>query len=261
MTTWSRLSPWPLIVQSCSSTSLAVANQTNQITENWRIGRFVDEVGAIRSALGLEKIHLFGHSWGGWLAIEYMLSKPPGVVSLILASTSASTSEFVGETENLRSALPTEMQESMLLFEATGDFGNPEYEAALMEFYKRPLCRLDPWPEPLMRSVGNLTDNPVYETMNGPTEFTVIGNLKDWDRTNQLGEIDVPTLITVGRYDEITPRNRSSTCLSIARIWPIWKRLITTWKWCVSSLASIDLQLDMRPLMERVLSRREILGA
>ena len=173
--------------------------------ELWRIARFVEEVSAVRSALGLERIHLFGQSWGGWLAIEYMLSKPPGVVSLILASTSASTPQFVSEVENLRSALPAGMQESMRRCEATGDFGNPECEAAVMEFYKRHLCRLDPWPEPLMRTVENITDNPVYETMNGPAECTMIGNLKDWDRADRLGEINVPSLITVGRYDEITP--------------------------------------------------------
>jgi len=81
----------------------------------------------------------------------------------------------------------------------------PDYEDAVMEFYRRHLCRLDPWPDPLVRSVKNLDGNQVYETMNGPNEFFVIGNLKDWNRTERLGEIRVPTLVTVGRYDEITP--------------------------------------------------------
>jgi len=82
---------------------------------------------------------------------------------------------------------------------------HPDYEDAVMEFYRRHLCRLDPWPDPLVRSVKNLDGNQVYETMNGPNEFFVIGNLKDWNRTERLGEIRVPTLVTVGRYDEITP--------------------------------------------------------
>jgi proline-specific peptidase len=74
-----------------------------------------------------------------------------------------------------------------------------------MEFYRRHLCRLDPWPGPLLRSLENLDGNPVYETMNGPNEFFVIGNLRDWNRAQRLGEIDAPTLVTVGRHDEITP--------------------------------------------------------
>jgi len=171
----------------------------------WRIDRFVDEVTAVRDALGLDRIHLLGHSWGGWLAIEYMLGAPSGVVSLTLASTSASIPQFVYEAGKLISKLPREMAETMRRLEAEGDFENPEFEAGMMEFYKRHLCRLDPWPDPIMRSLENLDGNIVYETMNGPTEFTVIGNLKDWNRIEKLGEIVAPTLITCGRYDELTP--------------------------------------------------------
>ena len=171
----------------------------------WRIDRFVDEVTAVRDALGLDRIHLLGHSWGGWLAIEYMLGAPSGVVSLTLASTSASIPQFVYEAGTLISELPREMAETMRRLEAKGDFENPEFEAGMMEFYKRHLCRLDPWPDPLMRCLENLDGNIVYETMNGPTEFTVIGNMKDWNRIEKLSEIVAPTLITCGRYDELTP--------------------------------------------------------
>ena len=171
----------------------------------WRIDRFVDEVTAVRDALGLDRIHLLGHSWGGWLAIEYMLGAPSGVVSLTLASTSASIPQFVYEAGKLISELPREMAETMRRLEAEGDFENPEFEAGMMEFYKRHLCRLDPWPDPIMRSLENLDGNIVYETMNGPTEFTVIGNMKDWNRIEKLSEIVAPTLITCGRYDELTP--------------------------------------------------------
>ena len=171
----------------------------------WRIDRFVDEVTAVRDALGLDRIHLLGHSWGGWLAIEYMLGAPSGVVSLTLASTSASIPQFGCEAGTLISELPREMAETMRRLEAEGDFENPEFEAGMMEFYKRHLCRLDPWPAPIMRSLENLDGNIVYETMNGPTEFTVIGNMKDWNRIEKLGEIVAPTLITCGRYDELTP--------------------------------------------------------
>ena len=171
----------------------------------WRIDRFVDEVTAVRDALGLDRIHLLGHSWGGWLAIEYMLGAPSGVVSLTLASTSASIPQFVCEAGKLISKLPREMAETMRRLEAEGDFENPEFEAGMMEFYKRHLCRLDPWPDPIMRSLENLDGNIVYETMNGPTEFTVIGNMKDWNRIEKLSEIVAPTLITCGRYDELTP--------------------------------------------------------
>jgi proline-specific peptidase len=171
----------------------------------WQIERFVAEVDTVRAALGLEQIHLLGQSWGGWLAIEYMLSQPTGVVSLTLASTSSSVPQFVAETKLLKSELPPGVYETMLRYEAVGDYHHPEYEQATLEFYRRHVCRLTEWPAPLLRSLDNLADNPVYETMNGPNEFMVIGNLKDWDRTARLSEITASTLITVGRYDELTP--------------------------------------------------------
>jgi proline-specific peptidase len=171
----------------------------------WNIDRFVAEVDMIRQALALDEIHLLGQSWGGWLAIEYMLAQPRGVKSLILASTSASVPQFVAEAERLKKELPPEVYETLVRYEAAGEFDHPAYQAATLEFYKRHVCRLEEWPDPLLRTVENLNGNQVYATMNGPNEFLVIGNLKDWNRIDRLAEIKQPTLVTVGRYDELTP--------------------------------------------------------
>ncbi len=171
----------------------------------WKIQRFVKEVDVVRQVLELDQIHLLGQSWGGWLGIEYMLSNPKGILSLTLASTSASMPQFIAETKRLKSELPSEVYQTMLKYEAAEDYHHPDYEAAVMEFYKRHVCRLEAWPDCLLRTVQNFEGNAVYETINGPNEFTVIGNLKDWNRIDRLHEITVPTLITVGRYDELTP--------------------------------------------------------
>ncbi|HSB05549.1 MAG TPA: proline iminopeptidase-family hydrolase [Thermodesulfobacteriota bacterium] len=172
----------------------------------WRIERFVKEVSAVRKKLDLERIHLLGHSWGGWLAIEYLMGKPSGIVSLILASTSASVQQVAEETARLKATLPQAVLNTLQRYEAVGDYHSPEYENVMMEFYKRFLCRLDPWPESLMRSLNNIMSNLVpYETMQGPNEFTFTGNLRDWDRTGRLKEIALPTLIMCGRHDELGP--------------------------------------------------------
>ena len=76
-----------------------------------------------------------------------------------------------------------------------------------MEFYKRHVCRLDPWPDGVLRTFAKLEENPdVYLHMQGPNEFVITGTFKDWDITGRLGEIDVPTLVTSGRHDECTPK-------------------------------------------------------
>jgi proline-specific peptidase len=96
-------------------------------TSLWRIERFTREIDTVRDALGLDRIHLLGHSWGGWLAIEYMLTQPRGVVSLILGSTSTSTREFVQGAKKLKDELPAEIRDTLRRYEAAGDLSSPEY--------------------------------------------------------------------------------------------------------------------------------------
>jgi proline-specific peptidase len=172
-------------------------------TSLWTIERFVAEIDAVRRGLGLERIHLLGQSWGGWLAIEYMLGKPEGIVSLTLASTSASTPGCLREMRKLIEELPPEMVATIDRCEREGTTESAEYMAAVFTFYQKHLCRMQPWPPEMLRTGMNIQATPVYHFMWGPSEFTCTGNLKSWDRSDRIAEITAPTLITVGRYDEI----------------------------------------------------------
>ena len=174
--------------------------------EMWTVGLYVEEIDAVRSFLGLERIHLLGHSWGGMLAMEYALTQPRGLASMTIASSPASMRQWVSEANRLRDALPPAVQRTLLEHEAAGTTDSPAYEEAMLVFYQRHLCRADPWPDCLVRTFTKLQQNPeVYATMNGPSEFHVIGALKDWSVEDRLGEIRVPTLVTSGRFDEATP--------------------------------------------------------
>jgi len=171
----------------------------------WTIERFADEIDEVRAALGLTRCHLLGQSWGGWLGIEYLLRQPPGIASAVLASTSSSIPEFSRACEALIAALPEEHRVALETLGARGQYDHPDYLAAEESFYQRHLCRLAAWPDCMLRSVENLHHTPVYGAINGPNEFTTTGNLRYWDRTADLAQIDVPVLITCGRYDELTP--------------------------------------------------------
>lgn len=170
----------------------------------WTIQRFVDELGIVRKALRLDKIHLWGQSWGGILAIEYALTQPQGMVSLTLASTASSMPTWIAEANRLRAELPPEIQNTLLRHEEAGTTDDPEYQKAMMAFYERHVIRIVPMPPQVARAFDNMGQQ-VYYTMNGPSEFHVIGVIKDWDRTSRLHEIKVPALITSGLYDESTP--------------------------------------------------------
>jgi proline-specific peptidase len=170
----------------------------------WQVPRFVAEVEAVRQALGLGRMHLLGQSWGAFLALEYALRHGDALRSLTLASGAASTAECLVGMRRWREALPLAMRESLDRCEAEEDYAHPDYQAAMDELYRRHLCRVWPYPAVLTESTANMA-TPVYTTMWGPAEFTCTGNLLSWDRSDRLSEIAVPTLITVGRYDEVDP--------------------------------------------------------
>ena len=170
----------------------------------WTIGRYVAETEAVRQALGLGRVHLLGHSWGGWLGIDYALAHPEALKTVILADTNADMPHLISELERLRAALGPETVAMMQAHEAEGSIDHPEYLAAITILDHRHVCRLAEWPAPVKRSVEGWNKAP-YVAMQGPNEFLFTGNLKDWNRVPDLHRITVPVLIVVGRHDELTP--------------------------------------------------------
>lgn len=172
----------------------------------WHNDRFVDELGRLIDALELERVHLLGQSWGTILATEYALTHPARLAGLVLASPVLSVPRYAAGTAALRAALPADVRSVLDSHEAAGTTDSPEYEAATMEFYGRHICRLDPWPDALLRSFTGL--NPViYNNMQGPNEFTITGIHRGYDITGRLSQIHIPTLFTCGRYDEVRPED------------------------------------------------------
>ena len=170
----------------------------------WTVDRFVEELAQVRIALDLDRLHLFGSSWGGMLAMQYVLDRKPDLESLILCGSPASMIRWVADCAELLSEETEETRRVIREHEAAGFTGCPEYQAAILGFYRKHVCRMDPWPAGLERSFAE-AGYDVYNTMNGPSEFSVTGTLKTWDIMDRLPEIGVRTLLVGGRYDECTP--------------------------------------------------------
>jgi proline iminopeptidase len=173
----------------------------------WTIERYVDEVAKVRAALNLNRVHILGHSWGTALAAEYMLRlRPSGVISLTMAGSCLSMKRWAADQRVWILELPEEVQSVIREAEAKGDFETEEYQSAIGAFYAQHVCRLDPWPDYVQRAISpEKMGKEVYLHMNGPSEFTTTGTLKDFERVDQLREIETPALFICGRYDEATP--------------------------------------------------------
>jgi L-proline amide hydrolase len=174
--------------------------------EFWTPELFMEELVLLTEHLGISnKYNIVGQSWGGMLGMQFAITKPKGLNALVVADSPASMEVWVSEANKLRKELPPEVEATLLKHEAAGTTEDPEYVAAVDVFYSRHLCRI-PQPPYVVASFEQLAADPtVYHTMNGPSEFHVIGSLKHWDIRPQLKEISAPTLLVSGQYDEATP--------------------------------------------------------
>jgi len=172
----------------------------------WQPELFMEEILALTQHLGIaDNYHIVGQSWGGMLGMQFAISHPTGLKSIVIADSPASMDVWVSEANKLRAELPPEVQATLLKHEADETTDHPDYVAAVDVFYAKHLCRI-PQPACVVASFEQMSAEPtVYHTMNGPSEFHVIGSLKTWDIRKDLGKINIPTLLVSGQFDEATP--------------------------------------------------------
>jgi len=175
-------------------------------SEFWTVELFLEELDNLLDGLALaDGYHLLGHSWGGALAAEHAVRRPSGLRTLTIADAPASMDMWVAEADRLRAALPKDVQDVLLRHEQEDTTRSPEYQHAVDVFLARHVCRVEPMPDELARSVAQMVADPtVYLTMNGPSEFHVTGTLRRWSIVERLHSISVPTLLVNGRHDEAT---------------------------------------------------------
>ncbi|MGW4433314.1 proline iminopeptidase-family hydrolase [Streptomyces tendae] len=173
----------------------------------WTVDLFLAELDNLLTRLDIADDYiLFGQSWGGLLVARHASLKPAGLRGLVIANAPASYPLWLQEMEVLRAQLPPGVNETLLRHEAAGTTDSEEYYEAMGPFYDRHVCRLKPWPRDYQASFYEVYNDPtVYFAMNGPSEFHVIGTLRDWGVEDCLPDIEVPTLVLSGRHDEATP--------------------------------------------------------
>lgn len=179
----------------------------------WTTEHFVEEVEQVRKALNLNKdnFYLLGQSWGGILAMEYALKYQDNLKGLIISNMVASVPEYNKYAQEvLGPQLPEEVLKEIQSLEAAKDYSNPRYEALLMEhFYTKHFLRKPPemWPKSVRLLFEHL-NHDIYVYMQGPSEFGITkeATLYNWDISDRLLEIKVPTLMLGAKYDTMDPK-------------------------------------------------------
>jgi proline iminopeptidase len=173
----------------------------------WTLARYTAEVEEVRRGLGLEKFVLYGHSWGGLLAIEYALHYQQHLGGLVISNMTAGIQSYLKRTAFIKNQIAPNTLARLTALEAKHESNSPEYQKIMMEdLYPKLICRVQPWPEPLTRSFRHANDK-IYNQMQGKSEFVVTGNLKDWERWDRLHEIKVKTLTIGSQFDEMDPED------------------------------------------------------
>lgn len=174
-------------------------------TDLFTLEHHVEETEGIRTALGLGRVHLVGSSYGGLLALAYTIKYQAHLRSLVTIGGLPDVPFATAEMDRLIDELPAAEAQAIRVHSARGEFTHPDYVRATNLFYHTYLCRLPEWPPDLVRTLKLGDERPVYRYMNGPNEFTITGTIRNINITPDLPKIRVPTLVTGGRYDEVTP--------------------------------------------------------
>ncbi len=191
-------------------------SQKLEASSGYTIENMVEDVEAVRQALGLGKISLLGHSYGGALAQAYALKYQRNLSHLILGSTWSSTKALNEVFVRMKEKMPPELRERVDKMEAAGLFGHGKpYEqkrytaeymiAAWGEGYFPYLYQNRPDPNYDPIAAGNMSWDLYREMWGSHGEFVIDGNLTSVEYTDRLATIKVPTLILAGDHDECDP--------------------------------------------------------
>lgn len=181
----------------------------------WTIDHFVTELDALRTHLGLDRVHLYGHSWGSIIAVEYMLTNPPGVESLVLSGPVLSFDQWSRDIDSLVATFPESTRSVISQAEREGAYQSAAFQQAVVDFNHSYLARQQPWSDDLVHAVET-RNVPMAEHMLGPSPFSVTGTLSHYDCTDKLKQVTVPVLLLAGDHDEVL----ASTLVSYNKLLP-----------------------------------------
>jgi proline iminopeptidase len=165
------------------------------------IDAFVDDIDALRQALGYEQVSVLGHSYGALIALQYALRYPEELRSLILMNPVEPGSRFREQTVERQQARMT-TADSVELAELRAGEGFAARDPATVSQVYRVLFRQTLRDRDMIDQVD--LDLAASTARNGRDVAALLGSsLGTIDWWGRLPEIEVPTLVLHGRYDTL----------------------------------------------------------
>jgi proline iminopeptidase len=151
----------------------------------------VADLEALRAKLGVERMDLFGHSWGGFLAMAYAARYPQHVAHIVLCDSSAPK---WSETEDILKHLFPEATERRDQHDALAAIGDADAGGAAVKEYLSMLFVSSRKRDEFLAAASQLRFNPaVNQALN-----TELGHI---DLGPLLARLKMPVLVLTGRFD------------------------------------------------------------
>jgi proline iminopeptidase len=175
-------------------------------TTLFTVDHYKNELDILIKHLGLQKVNLYGHSWGAIPAVEYSLSNPSMINSLILASPVLDNPRWISDVDSLLRTMPDSISGSIRKNETAGIYDSPDYLQAVTQFNQLYVSRKVPWSADMESTLAE-ANFAISDYMIGPAQILICsGTLKNYNITPRLGEIKSPTLYIMGEYDLVLPQ-------------------------------------------------------
>ena len=178
--------------RSTNSTDTSLMNIESQLTD----------LKALLNKLNITNFYLYGHSYGTMLAVDYYFKNENLPKALILASPCMSTKGWELDADTLINSMDAVYSTPLKNFKAGNYKDTDNYSNAIAAYYSNFYNRKK---NQYIDSSIERSGKMLYLHMWGPEDFLATGNLKNYNRINDLHKINVPTLLTAGEFDAARP--------------------------------------------------------
>lgn len=215
-----------VLLQIGCGNSLLASGNVSPPPDQLNMETFMAQIDVLRQKLNLPRCHIFGHGWGGALALNYAAQGVvKGIASLTLSSTPSSYATLIADRRRCAVALGDALAAALLNEDnvrvyVSSSSSSDSYARAWLQYQQHYICRTHNRPAlpGCVQVAEGERSASVFESLCGGQMFTVNGQLAKWSAANLTGQLqDMPVLVTRGEYDEVSDENAKGLIVGLPK--------------------------------------------